>query len=303
MSFRVRMQICLSPEKYAMKLRPYFVRFMDTRGEQRHVPVESYSYAHDCVLSVVFAHDEKEASAAQSPVVCFDPDDTGVNHEGSNSIESSVCIYTADEYTRMFQRVADVRDKLAEAFPGCRQLDMGFMNDRLLIVFELKGFFSVAVSSADDMPMFVWDRRGLKPLNRANMRLGMGFVVQMWMAGGGLDTFWYEHSGNVRAFPSVEAMVRAADDGFRTPRIRPEVHLHCDQVCGDGWLGGFQGMMIRNAGPGRVRSVSCSDHPSADGVPVCSGGALHQGLALRESVHRPAVALPGVCEFGVFSIR
>jgi len=232
MPFRVRMQICLSPEKFALKLQPYFVRFVDTRGNQRHVPVESYCYTHDCVLSVVFSHDEKEASATQLPVVCFDPTDNGSDSEGLGNIESSACIYTADEYARMYQRVANARDKLAEAFPGCRQMDMGFMDDRMLVVFRLKGFFDVAVSSGEDMPMFAWDQRVLKQLKESDPKLGMGFVVQMWVVGGGLDTFWYEHSGNVRAFASVDAVVHAADNCFLTKRICPEVHIRCDQVCG-----------------------------------------------------------------------
>lgn len=232
MPFRVRMQICLSPEKFALKLQPFFVRFMDTRGRQRHVPVESYCYTHDCVLSVIFSHDEKEASATQSPVVCFDPADNGGENEGLN-IESSVCIYTSDEYARMYQRVACVRDKLAEAFPGCRQLDLGFMDDRMLVVFRLKGFFDVAVSSGEDMPIFAWDKEFLKPLTQAKPKLGMGFIVQMWVVGGGLGTFWYDHSGDVRAFASVESVVRAADACFLNKRIRPDIHVSSDQVCCD----------------------------------------------------------------------
>ena len=226
--FLVRMQICLSLKEYARKRRPYFVRFIDMQGKQRHEPVESYDYSADCVLTVTFHHDQSQAHPVQTPVVCFDPTDDEDEEEMSYSTEN---MHTAKGYMKVYGRVAQVRDELAEHFPECKQMDIGFMDTAVLAFVRLRGSFVVAVSSDPGVPIFAWDKRFLIPFDKATPKLGEGFKVAMHLSGSMLDVFWYKHSGNVPMFTSVDRVVRYADANCgQEKRIEPERHIRTEEV-------------------------------------------------------------------------
>ena len=223
----IRMQICLASDEFARRRRPYFVRFFDTGRKIRHSPVESYCYASDCVLEVTFYHDSPDAHPVQSPMVCFDPDDFGevdAKEPDENPLKT---------YAKLSTRVALLRDRLEEHFPDCKQLDMGFMENEIMVFLRLKSGFAVALPSDPSIPMFTWDRRCLTPLARATPKLGSGFKLSMPSVDGTMESFWYQRD-SVTIFSSVEKVVLYADRMVFTDvdrRIDPQRHIHTQEVC------------------------------------------------------------------------
>jgi hypothetical protein len=224
-AFYIRMQICLTQKEFSKQREPFFVRFMTCAGDMAHLPIDQYRYVGHCMLETRFYFDEPEAFPVQSPMVCFDREDRGLD-------EAEEALGPMDLYGRLCTRAAVRRDKLELNFPDCRQMEMGFMGNELLLFLRLKGNFMVAVSSDSGVPIFMWDRRCLTPMDKANPVLGQGFKLTMPGLNGGAEHFWYERD-RVQLFSSVRKVVNFAEahiykDG--ETRIDPLRHLLCFDI-------------------------------------------------------------------------
>ena len=219
-AFYIRMQISLTQEEYAKQRTPFFVRFLTKAGKMVHLPIDTYRYVRPHSLETRFYFDEPDAFPVQTPVVCFDPDDDGDDDDEA--------LRPLDLYIRLSAKAARLRDKLETHFPECRQVDVGFMENELMLFLRLRGNFMVAVSSDGSVPIFTWDRRCLIPMDRAEPKLGQGFKLTMPSAGGKAEHFWYERE-RVQLFASVRKVVQYADahvyKGTSELRVDPARHL------------------------------------------------------------------------------
>jgi len=234
-AFYIRMQICLTAEEHGKKSVPYYVRFMTRAGKMVHLPIDRYRYVDPCVLETQFYFDEPDAFPVQTPMVCFDRDDRGDDDE-----DSEESVRPLDLYMRLCTRAAEVRDQLESNFPECKQLEMGFMENELMLFLRLRGNFMVAVSSDKSVPIFTWDRRCLTPMEKARPVLGQGFKLTIPGLDGSAEHYWYERD-RVLLFSSVKKVVEYAEkhiykDGDM--RVDPTRHLqssdiiqHSDTLC------------------------------------------------------------------------
>ena len=124
-AYYIRMQICLTQDEYCKTRQPYYVRFLTRASKTVHIPIDKYRYVHDCVLEVLFYYDEPDAFPVQTPLVCFDPTDVGGDEEDRSE--------PLELYAKLCTRAAVVRDQLEEHFPECRLVDIGFMENELML--------------------------------------------------------------------------------------------------------------------------------------------------------------------------
>ena len=221
-AFLIRMQICLTVDEYNKKREPFYVRFMTRAGKMVHLPIEQYRYVDQFILETRFYFDEPDAFPVQTPMVCFDRDDRGDSEE-----DNEEALGPLELYARMCTRAAVVRDRLESRFPDCKQVEMGFMGNELLLFLRLRGNFMIAVSSDASVPMFMWDRRCLTPMENATPVLGKGFQLTMPGLNGGAEHFWYERD-RVQLFSSVKKVVDYADARIYKGgelRVDPQRHL------------------------------------------------------------------------------
>ena len=143
----VQLRICLDPAEYARRRRPYFIRFMDGDFKFHQRKVESFSFAHDCVLEVCF--DACETLPAQMPLVCYDPDDSGEQDDSERGFR--------EVYRSKCERIAAVREELDAHFPLCEQEGVGYLDDNdMFAVIRLLPDLCVAVTSM--VTIFRWTK-------------------------------------------------------------------------------------------------------------------------------------------------
>ena len=223
-AYYIRMRIALSEGSYDRKSEPYYVRFRTRAGQMVHLPIDQYRYVEEGTLEIRFFYGEPDAFPLQTPTVCFDKDDVGSLDEEEESFDRPL-----ELYAQLCTSAAVVRDKLEARFPDCRQTDVGFMGNDLLLFLRLRGNFAVAVASDRSAPMFVWDRRFLVPCcdqAEPTTRLGGGFRVTLPAPNGGANHFWYE-CDRAPLFASVKQVVRYAEEHVykgEERRIDPERH-------------------------------------------------------------------------------
>lgn len=204
-AFYIRMQICLTKEEYSKQREPFYVRFMTRAGKMAHLPIDQYRYVDSCVLETRFYFDEPDAFPVQTPMVCFDREDRGLDED-----EGDETLKPLELYARLCTHAAVVRDALESKFPDCKQMEMGFMGNELMLFLRLRGNFMVAVSSDKSVPIFTWDRRCLTPMEKARPVLGHGFKLTMPGLDGTAEHFWYERD-RVQLFASVNKVVEYAE--------------------------------------------------------------------------------------------
>ena len=200
--YHIRMQMCLTPAEYLKQRQPYYVRFLTKDSKIVHIPIVKYTYVRDCVLELIFNYNEPNAFPVQTPILCFDRDD--VEQEKHRDQEPLML------YGKLSSRVAVLRNELELYFPNCKQMDIGFMQNELMLFLRLKGNFMVAVSSDRSVPIFTWDRQCVIPYDQARPKLGDGFKFTIPNLDGTADTFWYQ-SDRVQLFATVKKVVEYAD--------------------------------------------------------------------------------------------
>ena len=150
-----RLRICIDPDEYARRRRPYFIRYVDYDFRYKHQRVEAYEYVQDCVLEVSFQTDSaREVLPSQMPLVCFNPDD-----DGQQADESDAPFRRA--YRKRLEKIAWIRDELDRHFPECEQEGAGYLDDnfRMFVVMHLLSDFRVVVassSSSSTPALFRW---------------------------------------------------------------------------------------------------------------------------------------------------
>ena len=130
----LKVSICIEPTEHAQKQRPYFLRFMDMTFTMYHRKVESYAYMDDGVLELCIKHHEcGVALPPQMPMICYDKHDTGTTEAKANCPR--------------LQRIAALRNELAEHFPECEQDGAGRVGEELFVVMCLLPDLYVVIPS------------------------------------------------------------------------------------------------------------------------------------------------------------
>jgi len=280
-AFYIRMQIHLTEEEYRKQRVPYFVRFMTKAGKMVHIPIDTYRYVQGHTLETRFFFDEPDAFPVQTPVVCFDPDDDG------NCDDDSEVLRPLDLYIRLSALAARPRDRLEMQFPECKQIEMGFMENELMLFLRLRGNFMVAVSSDSSVPIFTWDRRCLIPMDRADPKLGQGFKLTMPSIDGKAEHFWYERE-RVQLFASIRKVVQYADAHvYKQGELRIDPARH------------FRSVDIISASP----TLATNLRRLVRGMPyikVATFSRVEHGVKVYADVHWRCEVLFYFCVLGLF---
>lgn len=142
-------------------------------------------------------------------------------HFDSEAVQDDRVFLVKDAYRRLYLRVAAIRDQLERVFPECRQVNIGLVEEELLVLFYLNDRLTVAVCSDSRIPIFMWDE---DCLSRFTAPIGDGFKVMMPVGDGSMQMFWYQ-PGAMVIFRSAEQVMQ-----YVGGMLSDKPHWHSNQI-------------------------------------------------------------------------
>jgi hypothetical protein len=133
-------RVCISPEEFAQRRQPKFIRFMDNTFKSHQRKVESVEFSRDCVLEVrVKDYDGETELPPQMPTLLY-------TEEEADELDTSL-----DERRKIYREkckiILEVRRDLGKEFPLCEQIGVGYVYEDIYIVLMLFPGLKVCVSS------------------------------------------------------------------------------------------------------------------------------------------------------------
>lgn len=130
-------RVCISPEEFALRRQPKFIRFMDNTFKSHQRKVESVEFSRDCVLEVRVEDDEMELPPQMPTLIYTD--------EEADSLD-----YSLDERRKTYREkckiILEVRRDLGKEFPLCEQIGVGYVYEDIYVVLMLFPGLRVCVS-------------------------------------------------------------------------------------------------------------------------------------------------------------
>lgn len=130
-------RVCISPEEFALRRQPKFIRFMDNTFKSHQRKVESVEFSRDCVLEVRVEDSEMELPPQMPTLIYTD--------EEADSLD-----YSLDERRKTYREkckiILEVRRDLGKEFPLCEQIGVGYVYEDIYVVLMLFPGLRVCVS-------------------------------------------------------------------------------------------------------------------------------------------------------------